>query len=130
MLRTSASRARDAPVSSPAAFFATILPSPRRRYVQYCQGKLSKSWDRYVRRVLRKIHARGHITDGDYETAAAQELVFDRDIEQLSEKECKRQVKDSVAEWREERRHRLKQAVLRAAPHQLELYIKPNGQVQ
>lgn len=53
-------------------------------------------------------------------------LVFDRDFEQLSEEECKRQVKESVAEWNEERRQPLKKAVLRAAPHQLDLYVKPD----
>ncbi|HLK93424.1 MAG TPA: biosynthetic peptidoglycan transglycosylase, partial [Polyangia bacterium] len=61
-----------------AAFFSSILPSPKRRYVQFCHGSLSAQWDRYVRRILAKVHERGRITDDEYAAVAQQPFVFDR----------------------------------------------------
>ncbi|HXT95067.1 MAG TPA: biosynthetic peptidoglycan transglycosylase [Polyangia bacterium] len=76
-----------------AAFFSSILPSPKRRYVQYCHGALSAQWDRYVRRILAKVHERGRITDDEYATAAAQPFVFDRQEATFTEKQCLEWVK-------------------------------------
>ena len=107
-----------------AAFFGSILPSPRRRYIQYCRGELSRSWERYVRRILRRMHQRGKVTDVDYEAAKAQKIVFARDFEQLSESDCKARIKEGNKAWTRAYLKRLKQAVLRAAPHQLRMYLK------
>jgi hypothetical protein len=74
-----------------AAFFASILPSPKRRYVQYCKGALTPDWDKYVRRILAKMHERGRITDEEYEVYQAAELKFSRD-EFPGEKECYGQI--------------------------------------
>jgi hypothetical protein len=74
-----------------AAFFASILPSPKRRYVQYCKGALTPDWDKYVRRILAKMHDRGRITDEEYEVYQAAELKFSRD-EFPGEKECYGQI--------------------------------------
>jgi hypothetical protein len=71
-----------------AAFFSSILPSPKRRYVQFCHGSLSAQWDRYVRRILAKVHERGRITDEEYAAAAAQPFVFDRREASFTEKQC------------------------------------------
>ena len=71
-----------------AAFFSSILPSPKRRYIQYCHGALTAQWDRYVRRILAKVHERGRITDEEYATASAQPFVFDRREASFTEKQC------------------------------------------
>jgi hypothetical protein len=76
-----------------AAFFSSILPSPKRRYVQFCHGSLSAQWDRYVRRILAKVHERGRITDDEYAAAAAQPFVFDRREASFTEKQCLEWVK-------------------------------------
>ena len=71
-----------------AAFFSSILPSPKRRYVQYCHGSLTPQWDRYVRRILAKVHERGRITDDEYAADSAQPFVFDRREASFTEKQC------------------------------------------
>ena len=80
-----------------AAFFSSILPSPKRRYIQYCHGTPLPPWDRYVRRILAKVHERGRITDEDYAAAQTQKLVFDRSSSGLSERQCLEWVKKMTA---------------------------------
>jgi len=70
------------------AFFSSILPSPKRRYIQYCHGAPYPPWDKYVHRILGIVHQRGHLTDEEYEQAAAQALVFDRHEATFTEKQC------------------------------------------
>ena len=57
-----------------AAFFSSILPSPKRRYIQYCHGQLFPPWDKYVRRILTRVYERGRLTEEEYNLAAAQPL--------------------------------------------------------
>jgi hypothetical protein len=71
-----------------AAFLASILPSPKRRYVQYCHGSLTGPWDKYVRRILGKMHERGRLNDDEYAAALASTLVFDRAEMNIGEKQC------------------------------------------
>jgi hypothetical protein len=71
-----------------AAFFASILPSPKRRYVQYCHGTLSPQWERYVHRILNKMRERGRLGDEEYTTAMASSLVFDKSEMTMTEKQC------------------------------------------
>ncbi len=71
-----------------AAFFSSILPSPKRRYVQFCHGSLSPQWDRYVRRILGKVHERGRVTDDEYAAYVSQPFVFDRREASFTEKQC------------------------------------------
>ncbi len=71
-----------------AAFFSSILPSPKRRYIQYCHGALTAQWDRYVRRILAKVHERGRITDDEYAAVSEQPFVFDRKEASFTEKQC------------------------------------------
>ena len=54
------------------AFFSSILPNPKRRYIQYCHGAPYPPWDKYVHRILAIVHQRGHLTDEEYEQAASQ----------------------------------------------------------
>ena len=76
-----------------AAFFSSILPSPKRRYIQYCHGSLTAQWDRYVRRILAKVHERGRITDDEYAAFSEQPFVFDRREASFTEKQCLEWVK-------------------------------------
>jgi hypothetical protein len=71
-----------------AAFFSSILPSPKRRYIQYCHGALYPPWDKYVHRILAKVHERGRITDEEYDAWASQPLAFDRSEASFTEKQC------------------------------------------
>ncbi len=71
-----------------AAFFSSILPSPKRRYVQYCHGSLTPQWERYVHRILNKMHERGRLNDEEYTTALASTLVFDKSEMTMTEKQC------------------------------------------
>jgi hypothetical protein len=60
-----------------AAFFSSILPSPKRRYIQYCHGQPFPPWDKYVRRILTKVHERGRLTEEEFAQSMAQPLIFD-----------------------------------------------------
>ncbi len=106
-----------------AAFFASILPSPKRRYVQYCRGELSPKWDRYVRRILRRMAAKGHVDEQEMATAKEQQIIFARDLEALSEADCNEQIKELLQAWKVEGRRRLRESVMRSAPHQIEMYM-------
>jgi hypothetical protein len=80
-----------------SAFFSSILPSPKRRYIQYCHGSLLPAWDRYVRRIVAKVHERGRLTDDEFNQAMAQPLVFDRSEATFTEKQCVDWVKRMTA---------------------------------
>jgi hypothetical protein len=71
-----------------AAFFSSILPSPKKRYVQYCHGALTAQWEKYLHRILSKMHERGRLDDEEYATATASTLVFDRTEMTMTEKQC------------------------------------------
>ncbi|HEX7501217.1 MAG TPA: biosynthetic peptidoglycan transglycosylase [Polyangia bacterium] len=71
-----------------AAFFSSILPSPKRRYVQYCHGSLSPQWERYVHRILNRMRERGRLNDEEYTTAIASTMVFDKSEMTMTEKQC------------------------------------------
>ncbi|HXI58075.1 MAG TPA: biosynthetic peptidoglycan transglycosylase, partial [Polyangia bacterium] len=76
-----------------AAFFSSILPSPKRRYIQYCHGTLFPPWEKYVRRIMAKVHERGRLDDAEYAEASQQSLVFDRSEATFTEKQCLEWVK-------------------------------------
>jgi Transglycosylase len=77
-----------------AAFFSSILPNPKKRYVQYCHkdGLLDAKWQNYINRILRRTHERGRLSDEDYEKAIAAPLRFDR-AEAQPERDCMALVK-------------------------------------
>jgi hypothetical protein len=70
------------------AFFSSILPSPKRRYIQYCHGAPLAQWDKYIHRILAKSHERGRLTDDEYNAYATQTLTFDRKEATFTEKQC------------------------------------------
>jgi hypothetical protein len=71
-----------------SAFFSSILPSPKRRYVQYCHGTLTPQWEKYVHRILSKMHERGRLNEDEFTTANASTLVFDKTEMTMTEKQC------------------------------------------
>ena len=71
-----------------AAFFSSILPSPKRRYVHYCHGALSPAWEKYLRRILTRMYERDRLTEEEYAGAVASTLTFDHSEMTLSEKQC------------------------------------------
>src|SRR5262249_19666770 len=61
-----------------AAFFSSMLPSPKKRYVHYCKGpELDAKWEQYLNRILRRMHERGRLTDEEFDKAMATPLKFD-----------------------------------------------------
>jgi transglycosylase-like protein len=74
------------PVES--AFFSSILPNPKKRYMQYCEGELNRWGDAKVQRIVKLEHERGLLSDEEYARALQTPLVFDR-TEALPEAECK-----------------------------------------
>ena len=80
-----------------SAFFSSILPNPKRRYIQYCHGALFPPWEKYVHRILARVHERGRITDEEYAEAAPQTLAFDRTEATFTEKQCLEWVKKMTA---------------------------------
>jgi membrane peptidoglycan carboxypeptidase len=84
-----------------AAFFSSILPSPKRRYTLYCKGALSPQWARYLQRIVTRMHERGRLDDEEYQQALAQQLVFDRQ-EAIPEGQCLELVKRVTARVEEE----------------------------
>jgi hypothetical protein len=78
-----------------AAFFSSILPSPKLRYRQYCEDKLSKYTESKIPRILDLMLKRGKITQEEYDLAKATPLVFDR-AGAGSLSDCKAQVYRAV----------------------------------
>jgi len=80
-----------------AAFFSSIMPSPKRRYVQYCAGVLNAKWDKYVRRIMAKTHERGRLSDEEYDAAQMTPFAFNTAERGLTEKQCMDWVKQMTA---------------------------------
>ena len=70
-----------------SAWFSSIMPNPKRRYVHFCKGAPDAKWELYLNRILKRSHERGRITDAEWETALGQHLTFNR-AEATPEKEC------------------------------------------
>ncbi len=74
-----------------AAFFSSILPSPKARYRQYCNGTLTRWTDTKIARILGLMVKRGRLTQDEYDTALAQPLVFVKDGTE-TEDQCNKRV--------------------------------------
>jgi membrane peptidoglycan carboxypeptidase len=75
-----------------SAFFSSILPSPKARYLQYCKGELTRWADAKIQRILKLERDRGLLTDDELAAALKTPLAFDR-TEALPEAECVRLTK-------------------------------------
>ena len=71
-----------------AAFFSSIMPNPKRRYIQYCHGAPLAQWDKYIHRIMAKTHERGRLTEEEYAEWAVETLKFDRKEATFTEKQC------------------------------------------
>ncbi len=74
-----------------AAFFSSILPSPKKRYRQFCEGQLWKATEAKIGRIIDLMYKRGRLTQQEYETARATPLVFDP-AGVAAQAECRQQV--------------------------------------
>lgn len=70
-----------------AAFFSTILPSPKERYKQYCAGTLTKWTTDKINRILGIMLKRDRLTQEEYDKAIATPLEFVKNDEE-TEQEC------------------------------------------
>ncbi|MGE0399658.1 MAG: transglycosylase domain-containing protein [Kofleriaceae bacterium] len=78
-----------------AAFFSSILPSPKERYKQYCQNTLTKWSVAKIDRILNLMKTRKRITEDEYNQAMATPLLFAKDDSE-TEKDCMDRVKKAI----------------------------------
>lgn len=78
-----------------AAFFSTILPSPKERYKQYCQNTLTKWSVAKIDRILNLMKTRGRITEEEHAQAMATPLLFAKDDSE-TEEDCMKRVKKAI----------------------------------
>jgi hypothetical protein len=78
-----------------AAFFSTILPSPKARYQQYCAGTLTRWTTGKIERILQIMRKRDRLTESEYEAAIATPLLFSKDGLE-TEVDCMKRVKKAI----------------------------------
>ncbi|MBA3454565.1 MAG: transglycosylase domain-containing protein [Deltaproteobacteria bacterium] len=78
-----------------AAFFSSILPSPKERYKQYCAGTLTKWTESKIARILGIMRKRDRLTEAEYEQAKLTPLLFAKDLTE-TEDECMKRVKKAI----------------------------------
>jgi transglycosylase-like protein len=78
-----------------AAFFSTILPSPKERYKQYCAGTLTKWTTGKIDRILQIMLKRDRLTQPEYDSAVATPLLFSKDGSE-TEDDCMKRVKKAI----------------------------------
>jgi hypothetical protein len=78
-----------------AAFFSTILPSPKERYKQYCAGTLTRWTEGKIERILQIMLKRDRLTQAEYDAAIATPLAFSKDGTE-SEDDCIKRVKKAI----------------------------------
>lgn len=78
-----------------AAFFSTILPSPKERYKQYCEGTLTKWTSAKIARILTLMLKRERLTQVEYDQAVATPLVFAQDDTETPEA-CVKRVQKAI----------------------------------
>lgn len=61
-----------------SAFLASLLPRPVERHEMWCRGELTPRHDKYIRRVHRRMLARGRITQEGFDAALGAPFVFSR----------------------------------------------------
>ncbi|HSD89380.1 MAG TPA: transglycosylase domain-containing protein [Kofleriaceae bacterium] len=82
-----------------AAFFSSILPNPKDRYKQYCQGSLYKWTQAKIDRILSLELKRDRLTQEEYDKAVATPLVFVKNGTE-PEKDCMERVKKAIKDAR------------------------------
>ncbi len=81
-----------------AAFFSSILPAPKERYKQYCNGTLTKWTTAKIERILALMLKREKLTKEEYDKAVATPLAFVKAPGDAveTEKECLERVKKAI----------------------------------
>jgi membrane peptidoglycan carboxypeptidase len=78
-----------------AAFFSSILPNPKDRYKQYCQGTLTKWTSGKIERILALLLKRGKLTQEEYYRSSQSPLVFVKDGSETPD-DCMKRVKKAI----------------------------------
>ncbi|MDB4963099.1 MAG: glycosyl transferase family 51 [Myxococcales bacterium] len=78
-----------------AAFFSSILPSPKERYKQYCAGTLTKWTTSKITRILGIMKKRDRLTEAEYQQALVTPLLFAKDDSE-TEDQCMQRVKKAI----------------------------------
>ncbi|MGE0548962.1 MAG: transglycosylase domain-containing protein [Kofleriaceae bacterium] len=78
-----------------AAFFSTILPSPKARYQQYCANTLTRWTTSKIHRILDLMLKRDRLTQAEYDSAMATPLIFTKDNSE-TEDQCLKRVKKAI----------------------------------
>ena len=78
-----------------AAFFSSILPSPKERYKQYCAGTLTKWTTGKITRILGIMRKRDRLTEEEYQAALVTPLLFAKDLAE-TEQECMARVRKAI----------------------------------
>jgi Transglycosylase len=71
-----------------AAFLASLLPSPKRRYAHYCKGAISDKWKKHLKRVITRMHERDRLTDEEFAPALETMPEFNLTERTMDEKSC------------------------------------------
>lgn len=80
-----------------AAFFSSILPNPKKRYAQYCDGQLTGWTKGKIQRILQLMKKRERLDESEYMLAAVTPLEFViRD--EVAPAECKKRVERFLAQ--------------------------------
>ena len=79
-----------------AAFFSSILPSPKERYKQWCSNELTKWTTSKIERILALMLKRNRLTQEEYDLAEQTPLVFARDLATESVDDCLRRAKTAI----------------------------------
>ena len=69
--------------------------------------------------------SKGFVSEQGMTEAESQSLTFNRDLQTLTEKDCLEELKELLESWDEENVRRLRETVLRSAPHQVDLFVPP-----
>ena len=78
-----------------AAFFSSILPNPKQRYKQYCEGTLTKWTNGKIERILQIMFKRDRLTQEEYDKALATPLLFNKDGTE-TEEDCLKRVRKAI----------------------------------
>jgi hypothetical protein len=98
-----------------AAFFSTILPNPKDRYRQFCQGEVFKWTKAKMDRILALQLKRDRLTQEEYDKAVATPLVFAKNTHTVEHKNAKGEIvvePETVKECQD----RAKEAIENARP--------------
>jgi len=75
-----------------AVFLSTLLPSPKKRYRHFCNGKVTTKWRRWMDRILKIMYERKRLTQEELELALNTPLVFSP-VEFESKWHCMQRIK-------------------------------------